>query len=255
MAIFRQLPRSSTILINMAVKLIARAAVSVLLLAGIGICWFVIASDYSDAAASGTYRLAHDGVRSTLDLRPDHSFRQEVNDSSGIRRAEGTWRRVGEGGVSFSPDFLTLPGEQRGEDGTAFSDMERRFGIWIRLSLRTHTVVWYGRTDRATTDPVAGRYKETAGTHSRTLVLNTDHTFDQTVAGFMQTASARGTWSVASNGDVVFSREFLKPSGQPLVGGETAKAMDPRGSPFLQIEIAADQQIGTLSYYKKQLPW
>ena len=232
-----------------------RRVICVLVLAGIGICWFVIASDYSDAAASGTYRLVHKGVTSTLVLRADHSFRQEVSDSSGTRRAEGTWRRVGEGGVSFSPDFLTLPGEQRGEDGTAFCDMERKFGIWIRLSLRTYTVVWYGRTEPATTDPVAGRYQETAGTHSRTLVLNTDHTFDQTVAGFMQTASARGTWSVASNGDVVFSKEFIKSSGQPLASGETAKSMDPRGSPFLQIEIAADQQPETLSYYKKHLPW
>jgi hypothetical protein len=53
----------------------------------------------------------------------------------------------------------------------------------------------------------------------------------------------------------MFSREFIKPSGQPLVRGETAKAMDPRGSPFLQIEIAADQESGNLTYYKKQLPW
>jgi hypothetical protein len=86
------------------------------------------------------------------------------------------------------------------------------------------------------------------------LLLNSDHTFEQTVAGLMQTASAKGTWSVASHGDVVFSREFLKPSGQPLANGETAKAMDPRGSRFLQIEIAA-QEPGTLSYYKKQFPW
>jgi hypothetical protein len=86
------------------------------------------------------------------------------------------------------------------------------------------------------------------------LLLNPDHTFDQTVAGFVQTASARGTWKVASNGDVVFSREFIKSSGQPLASGETAKAMDP-GSRFLQIEIAADQEPGTLTYYKKQFPW
>ena len=239
----------------MALKLIVRAAVSVLLLTGIGICWFVASSDYSDAAASGTYRLAHNGVRSTLVLRPDHSFRQQVSDSSGIRRADGTWRRVGEGGIAFSRDFLTFPGEQRGEDGTAYSDMQRKFGILVRLSLRTYQVVWYGSTDPARADQVAGRYQETDGTHSRTLVLNPDYTFDQTVAGFMQTASARGTWSVASNGDVVFSREFIKPSGQPLATGETAKAIDPRGSRFLQIEIAADQELGTLSYCKRQLPW
>jgi hypothetical protein len=251
----RQLPRSSTILVGMALKLIVRATASVLLLAGIGICWFVVASDYSDAAASGTYRLGYKGMRSTLVLRPDHSFGQEVSDSSGIQRAEGTWRRVGEGGVAFSRDFLTLPGEQRGEDGTAYSDMQRQFGILIRLSLRTYQVVWYGRTEPATTDQLVGRYQETEGTHSRTLVLNPDHTFEQTVAALMQTASAKGTWSVASNGNVVFSREFLKPSGQPLANGETAKAMDARGSHFLQIEIAADQEPGLLSYCKKQLPW
>jgi hypothetical protein len=162
-ALLRQLPRCSTILVDMALKLIARAAASVLLLAGIGICWFVVASDYSDSAASGTYRLAYKGMRSTLVLRPDHSFRQEVSDSSGIQRAEGTWRRVGEGGVAFSRDFLTLPGEERGEDGTAYSDMQRKFGILIRLSLRTYQVVWYGRTEPATTDQVVGRYQETEG--------------------------------------------------------------------------------------------
>jgi len=236
----------------MTVKFIVRAIVSVFLLAGIGICWFVIASDYSDTATSGTYRLVHSGVRSTLVLRPDHSFRQEVSESGGIRRAEGTWRRVGEGGVVFSRDFLTFPGEQRGQDGTAYSDMQRTFGILIHLSLRTYQVTWYGSAAPARTDQVAGRYQETDGTHSRTLVLNPDHTFDQTVAGFMQTASARGTWTVAANGDVVFSREFIKPSGQPLTSGETAKAIDPRGSPFLQIEVAADQE---LTYYKKLLPW
>jgi hypothetical protein len=71
----------------------------------------------------------------------------------------------------------------------------------------------------------------------------------------MQTASASGTWSIASNGDIVFSREFIKPSGQPLASGETAKSMDPRGSRFLQIEIAANEESTTLTYYKKQLPW
>src|ERR1700689_1230027 len=103
-------------------EVLMRHLVCVLLLGGIGIWWFVMASDHSDAAASGTYRLVHNGMKSTLVLQADHSFRQEVSDSSGTQRAEGTWRRVGEGGVVFSRGFLTLPGEQPGEDGTAFSD-------------------------------------------------------------------------------------------------------------------------------------
>jgi hypothetical protein len=41
---------------------------------------------------------------------------------------------------------------------------------------------------------------------------------------------------IVRNRDVVFSREFLKPSGQPLAGDETAKAIDFRGSGFLQID-------------------
>jgi hypothetical protein len=238
----------------MAVKLIIRAAVSVLLAAGIGTWWFVVASNYSDAAASGPYQLRPEGMNSTLVLWPNHSFRQEIGDPSGMKRVEGTWRRVGEGGVAFSPEFLTFPGEQRDENGTAYADMQRRFGILIRLSLRLYQVVWYDRSTPATTDQVAGRYQETEGAHSGTLVLNTDHTFEQVVAGSMQTASAKGTWSLASNKDVVFSREFLKPSGQPLADNETAKAIDPRGSEFLQIEIAG-QEPGALSYNKKQLPW
>jgi hypothetical protein len=126
----------------MTVKLIIRASVAMLLLAGIYVCWFIVASDYSDAAASGTYQLTHKGVRSTLVLQADHSFTQEVSDSAGVRHAAGTWRRVGEGGVAFSRDFLTLPGQQRGEDGTAYADMQKQFGILIHLSLRTYQVVW-----------------------------------------------------------------------------------------------------------------
>jgi hypothetical protein len=239
----------------MAVKLVVRAAISVLLLVCIGICWFVIASDYSDAAASGTYRFAAHGMRSTLVLRPEHSFVQEVTDSSGTQRAEGTWRRVGMGGVSFSRDFLIFPGQQRSEDGTAFSDMQRRFGVFISLALRTYHVVWYSRADRAVADQVAGRYQKTDGSRSTTLVLNPNNTFDEIVAGSTPTVSAKGTWTIASNREVVFSKEFIKPSGQPLASYETARALDPRGTQFLQIVIAADQDHENLSYYKQQLPW
>ena len=54
----------------MTVKLILRA-VSIALV-GIGTCWFLVASDYSYAAVSGTYKLVYNGMESTLVLHPDH---------------------------------------------------------------------------------------------------------------------------------------------------------------------------------------
>ena len=251
-AIFCQ-PLCSFNIIDMPFKRIAIAVCAMFVLAALALCWFVIASNYSDAAAFGTYKLSHEGLSSNLNLRPDHTFTQEIRDSQGARSTKGTWRRFGEAGIHFSEDFLTLPGQQGGEeDGSAYAQMEKDLGILIRLSLPTHEVVWYGRIDRSTTDQVIGRY-ETSGTHPRTLVLNSDHSFEQHEAGWKQTGDAKGTWSIAHNGDVVFSKEFLKPSGQPLAEYETAKAMDPRGAYFIQVEIA-DQKY-KLSYRKKQLPW
>jgi len=237
----------------MSFKWIARIAGPVFLLLAIALCWFLIASDYSDAAACGTYELTYDGLRSNLILLPDHTFKQDVSDARGVSQAKGTWRRFGQAGIQFSPDFLALPGQQGGEeDGSAYAHMERHFGILIRLALPTYEVVWYGRTDRSKTDTLEGRY-ENRGPHPRSLVLNSDHSFGQHEAGWMQTADATGTWSLDPNGEVVFSKEFLKPSGQSLAEYETAKASDPRGAFFMQIEIA-DQKY-RLSYCKKQLPW
>jgi len=119
----------------------------------------------------------------------------------------------------------------------------------------TYEVVWYGKADPAGSGGVTGRYKETSGNYTRSLLINSDHSFVQDEVGWLQTASAKGTWSVAQNGEILFSREFLKPSGHPLAADETARAMDPQGSWLLQIEIVADPHLGIPSYHKKQLPW
>jgi hypothetical protein len=71
------------------------AVCAMFLLVALALCWFVIASNYSDAAASGTYKLSHEGLSSNLNLRPDHTFTQEVRDSRGVRSTQGTWRRFG----------------------------------------------------------------------------------------------------------------------------------------------------------------
>ena len=113
----------------MTVKLILRA-VSIALV-GIGTCWFLVASDYSDAAVSGTYKLVYNGMESTLVLHPDHCFRQEVGGTGGIQKADGTWRRVGEGGVAFSREFLTLPGEQRAKTAQRTPTCNGNLAFWF----------------------------------------------------------------------------------------------------------------------------
>jgi len=83
------------------------------------VIWFVIASGYDYSDLAGTYTTGGDRVSCSLILRPDATFHEELQDSIGAKSADGTWRRIGEGGVVFSSQFLRLPGQQ------SFSD---RFG-------------------------------------------------------------------------------------------------------------------------------
>jgi hypothetical protein len=41
------------------------------------VLWYIVASDYGDGVASGSYQFAENGESSTLVLKPDHSFQQE----------------------------------------------------------------------------------------------------------------------------------------------------------------------------------
>ncbi len=85
---------------------IAKVTGAVVLLLAVFLLWYTVASDYGDAVTSGTYHLSQNGETSTLVLKPDHTFRQELSLSGELRRAEGSWRRIGEGGVVFSKEFL-----------------------------------------------------------------------------------------------------------------------------------------------------
>jgi hypothetical protein len=103
-------------------KLFAQITGVILLLVALSICWFIITSDYSDAVTSGTYNSQQD-ERSTLVLGPDHTFTQEVRVPGRVRHAVGAWRRLGEGGVAFSKEFLALPGQEPATDGTSYADI------------------------------------------------------------------------------------------------------------------------------------
>ncbi len=235
-------------------RVFAQIVGATLLFVALFIGWFIIASDYGEAVTCGTYSLVQQDERSILTLRPDHTFAQQVNAPGQVRNAVGTWHRVGEGGVAFSKEFLALPGQELAPDGTSWADIEKKFGILVRLRLREYQVVWYSKTNPSTTNTVEGTYHRNEAGMQTTLVMKADHTFKETVSGSAKSTESNGTWR-EDHGDIIFSKEFLKCSGYSLNDNESAIAMDPRGSNFLQIEIAAGSKSGVPTFHKKQFPW
>jgi hypothetical protein len=218
------------------------------------VLWYTVASDYGDAVTSGTYHLAQNGETSTLVLKPDHSFQQELNKLGNVERAAGTWRRFGEGAIEFSKDFLIVSGQEPGADGTPYGEIHKRFGFLVTLTLSQYHVLWYGRVGPSPNNTVSGTYAGDEKGVPATLVLKEDHTFVQTVSHLGVERRAEGTWNFSKSGDIVFSRAFLKTSGETLREGESALAWDPKGS-NLQVQIAMTSKSGAPTFRKRQLPW
>ena len=98
--------------------------------------WYSIAADYDYRAVSGTYILQRSGETSTLVLRPDRSFEQEVNRAGKLERAHGSWRRIGEGGLVFSKEFLKVEGQEVRPNGEADGYVEKRYlGLFLSVHL------------------------------------------------------------------------------------------------------------------------
>lgn len=91
-------------------------------------CWYMVAADYSYESLSGTYMFHGDGESSTLVLWKDQSFDQDLTRNGKTVHVRGTWRRVGEGGVVLSKDFLKVKGQETRSDGQADGEIEKRFG-------------------------------------------------------------------------------------------------------------------------------
>jgi hypothetical protein len=216
------------------------------------VLWYSVASDYGDGVASGTYYLAENGETSTLVLKPDHSFQQELSEHGEVKRATGTWHRIGEAGIEFSKEFLLVSGQEPGADGSTYADIHKHFRLFVSLSLRQYHMLWYGRVDPSPSNTVSGTYAGDEPGMSATLTLKPDHTFEQAIHTPSITNQAKGSWSVGQNGDIIFSKDFLKASGEALRSDETASAWDPKGS-NLQVQIATTPGSGVPTFRKKQL--
>jgi hypothetical protein len=215
--------------------------------------WYSVASDYGDTVVSGTYNLAHGDERSTLILKPDHSFEQELTRDGKTEHSEGSWRVIGEGGIALSKEFLRVLGQEPGADGTAYGEIHKRLGFLVSLELARYHVLWYGRVDPSSGEPVVGAYAGDEPGVPASLVLKPDHTFEQTVTYLGVPKHVVGSWSFNQSGDIVFSKEFLKTSGELLRDDEIASAWNPKGS-ALQIEIAVSSSSAP-TFRKRQFLW
>ena len=74
----------------------------------LSVAWYCVAADYSYCAVSGTYKFEGVGEVSTLVLRKDGSFQQELSRGDKKESGNGTWRRIGEGGIVLSKNFCDI---------------------------------------------------------------------------------------------------------------------------------------------------
>jgi len=204
------------------------------------VIWVVAAMDYGDTVAAGKYRFVRNGESSTLVLNPDHTFRQTRRLENNEQHSEGTWRRIGEGGIAFSKEFVVVSGGAAAPDGTTYCDMHKTLCLFVSLRLRQYYVLWYGKTGSG--DSLPGTYGGDEPRVAATLVLNADHSFTQDIVQSGNANHATATWNQSSDGTVRFSRAFLKTSGEPRRDDETASSIGPRGS-NLQIEISVANHV------------
>ena len=98
--------------------------------------WYSIAADYGYTVVYGTYSLDNGSEKSTLVLSSNRRFQEEVIRGEKSERAEGSWRRIGQGGIVFSKEFLKLAGQELRPTGEADAEVHKRyFGLlpWIQF--------------------------------------------------------------------------------------------------------------------------
>ena len=133
--------------------------------------------------------------------------------------------------------------------------MHKKLGLFVSLILADYHVLWYGRTGSSPDNTVSGTYAGDEEGVGAILNVKPDHTFEQVITHDGVSKHTKGIWSLSQTGDILFSKEFLKTSGESLRDDETASAWNPTGS-NLQIQIQAISKTGgPPTYRKKQFPW
>jgi hypothetical protein len=234
------------------------SAIAVGALVALWLCfgiWFVVATDYGDNAVSGTYDLAQNGEKSTLIVKPDHTFQQQLARSGKVSRATGTWRTVGEGGIAFSTEFIVVAGQELGANRTAYGEFHRTLGLLpMYLTLTDHDVEWYGKVVKSNDNTTSGTYAGDEEGVPATLTIRPDHTFEQTISHSGIAKHAQGTWNLDDHGEIVFSKSFIKTTGDQLQQDETAISFGGTGPP-IQIVVSAISKSGVPTFRKRLLPW
>ena len=106
----------------------------VIMLGIVAFCiWYSVAANYDYGALSGTYSLRVDEFTSTLVLKKDRSFQQQLVHAGKTEHAQGSWSRIGEGGVLFSKEFIKMPAQEIKPDGEAYGTFKKRFGLFSSI--------------------------------------------------------------------------------------------------------------------------
>ncbi|MEG9435823.1 hypothetical protein JAO29_06560 [Edaphobacter sp. HDX4] len=108
----------------------ARKVAGVIALLMACLVWWWMSWDFSDQFVAGKYIAKSKGQRTILVLNADHSFTQEINaNGAATIHANGLWRRLGQGGVVFSENFLRSS-NAAASDNEIYGSLENTFGFW-----------------------------------------------------------------------------------------------------------------------------
>jgi hypothetical protein len=92
--------------------------------------WWWMSWDFSDQFVAGKYIARSKGQRTILVLNSDHSFTKESSaEGTAAVHANGTWRRIGRGGIVFSQSFLRSSNTVTGGN-EIYGTLDNTFGLW-----------------------------------------------------------------------------------------------------------------------------